>query len=377
MIIQSFYSKHRKILPLEVELKVVRGLPTLQVLGLPDQSLRESAFRIKSAITTQGFSWPKAQQVLVNLRPAHIKKQSQGIELAIAVALLVETGQIQLAQGEGNFYVYGELGLDGQVLPPKDLETLRPWLKEEDQILTSIKGELAHPGRISLESLSDLNSPLICDDSFKVSDQKRPSPKVPPYLFSKDHARLLALSALTKAPTLLAGPPGSGKTTFAESLYHLLPALYEEEFLNLRAHHLQLGEDLSFRPFVSPHHSTPMMSLIGGGNHPLPGEIVKAHGGLLILDEFLLFPSRVIDALREPLVSKKIKVARAGQGVTWPADFHFVATTNLCPCGRLSSKKNLHCGYTLQKCRSTWEKLSGPMLDRFDLVLLTEPYRGK
>ncbi len=362
---------------MELELQLMRGLPKLQVLGLPDQMIKESFMRIKSALMSTGFSWPNSQQILVNLRPADVKKHSLGLEFAIAVALLLETQQIKLELPKDRLFIYGELGLDGRVLPPKDLECLRPLLHEDDVVLTSFEGDLSHKGRVYLKTLADLKEALVTFREDEIPTPQPERPQLPDLWFSKDQAHVLALSAVSGASTLLAGPPGSGKTTFAESLFHLLPDLAEEDFLNLRAHHLQFGEDLKFRPMISPHHSTPIMSLIGGGGNLFPGEVAKAHGGLLILDEFLLFPARVIDALREPLASQKIQVARGGAGVTWPAAFQFVATTNLCPCGKLSAKRNFSCGYTLQKCRSTWERLSGPMLDRFDLVVLTDAYRSR
>lgn len=373
MIINSFYSHRGQVHPLEVELKLMPGLPVLQVLGLADTSLKESSLRIKTALKHQGFQWPKAKQVVVNLRPTHIKKHSQGLELAIACALLWETGQAPKPKNLEKTFIYGELGLEGEVLPPNDLETIRQYLTEESVFYGSRDGKIGHVKKMGLKSLRDLEDQCLMEDS-DVTDFEVPEHLSPEIYFSEEQARLLSLSALTGCSTLLAGPPGSGKTTFAESLYHLFPPLKLSEFLNLRSHHLQLGQDLKGRPLVSPHHSTPVMSLIGGGSEVFPGELAKAHGGLLILDEFLLFPSRVIEALREPLVSKKFVISRRGKTAEWPADFQFVATTNLCPCGKLSEDRSFFCSYTIRRCRSVLEKLSGPILDRFELIVLFKPY---
>lgn len=373
MIINSFYSHRGQIHPLEVELKLMPGLPVLQVLGLADAALKESSLRIKTALNHQGFQWPKAKQVVVNLRPAHIKKQSQGIELAIACALLWEMGQVPMPNFPERTFVYGELGLEGEVLPPNDLEAIRQHLTEEDVFYGAMDGKVGHRKKVGLKSLRDLEDQCLIEAS-DLRDFEVPQQLPPEIYFSQDHAKLLALSALTGCSTLLAGPPGSGKTTFAESLYHLLPPLELPEFLSLRSHHLQLGQDLKGRPLISPHHSTPVMSLIGGGAEAFPGELAKAHGGLLILDEFLLFPSRVIEALREPLVSKEFVISRRGRTARWPADFQFIATTNLCPCGKLSEDRSFFCSYSIRRCRSVLEKLSGPILDRFELIVLFKPY---
>lgn len=375
MIVKSFYSKMGRIHSLDVEVCLVKGLPSLHVIGLPDAALKESSLRIKTALQAQGFKWPLGKKVVVNLRPAHVRKQSQGLELAIACAILWETHQIPCYRDHDRLYIYGELGLDGEVLPPSDQEALTQSLTTEDVILCSSYGELYHSKRLPLKFLSELSDPSFFDERVESEVNLYQAPVLPSLEFSQKTAWHLMVAALSQASTLLAGPPGSGKTTFAESLYHLLPPPSPQEFAELRAHHLLLGENLKSLPFVSPHHTTPIMSLIGGGSDLFPGEVVRAHGGLLVLDEFLLFPSRVIEALREPLVSGAFRVSRKGRHVEWPARFQFVATTNLCPCGRLSQDKNFQCGFTLSRCRSVWEKLSGPMLDRFDLVLLYGSYQ--
>lgn len=375
MIVKSFFSKHGQIHPLEVEVKLTPGLPYLQVIGLPDTALKESSLRIKTAIQSQGFEWPKGRQVIVNLRPAHIRKRSQGLELAIACALLWETKQVPKPKWHFDICIYGELGLGGEVLAPADLESIRPALGEKDLVLCSSAGGFGCKRVVALKKLGDLSDPHLEIQEHGMDLSTRPNKEVPDLFFSRKQARHLKLAALSGASTLLAGPPGSGKTTFAECLHHLLPPLSADEFLDLRAHHMQLGWKVEDRPLVAPHHSTPAISLIGGGTELFPGEIARAHGGLLVLDEFLLFPSRVIEALREPLVSKKFRVSRRGQYAEWPADFQFVATTNLCPCGRLGAGQDFHCGYTIQRCKSVLQRLSGPMLDRFDLIFLLGAYK--
>jgi magnesium chelatase family protein len=187
----------------------------------------------------------------------------------------------------------------------------------------------------------------------------------------------MKLSALMGSSVLLAGPPGSGKSTWAKGLYHLLPNPTFEEKAALRKMSMAFHHSLTWRPLIAPHHTIPVMSMVGGGVPLFSGEIAKAHLGMLLLDELLEFHPRVLEALREPLESKKLTIARRGESLEWSADFQFVATTNLCPCGRMVPGRPSHCGYSLRRCRSTWERLSGPILDRFDLVFFTSEWGSR
>ncbi len=333
--------------------------------------LRESALRIKSALTEQGYEWPKGYQVLVNLRPSHLRKQSRGLELAMAVALIWETAQAQCEWNvlEREVFIYGELGLSGEVRCPEDLETT----PVADCAL--ILGQRKEPveGKYHVISrLSDLRSPLPFQQNVRSRTWQRPPP--PDISFSEPVARVLKIVALSEASALLAGPQGTGKSTWAQALHCLMAEPPPELWEASRSLHSREGRKLEWRPFVNPHHTIPAVSMIGGGYPLFPGEIAKAHGGLLLLDELLQFHPHVLEALREPVEAGQMRVSRRGHTRIWPAKFQLVATTNLCPCGRLSPAWTKGCALSLRRCRSTWERLSGPVLDRFDTLLFTQDW---
>lgn len=373
MRVFSFFENEGRLEAVEVELELLKGLPNLQVIGLPDTHIRESALRIKSALTAQGYQWPKGQQVVVNLRPSHLRKQSRGLELAIAVALVWATGQAECvwALNETEVFIYGELGLNGDVRCPENLETT----PAADCVLLLGKKKTEVEGRFyEISKLADLREPLIFRENMKKKSWFRPEP--PAISFSEPVARLLKLVALSEASSLLAGPPGTGKSTWAQALHCLLNEPPPDIWESARSLHAREGRRLDWRPLVNPHHTIPAISMIGGGYPLFPGEIAKAHGGVLLLDELLEFDRRVIDALREPIEAGAMRVSRRGHTRIWPTQFQLVATTNLCPCGKLSPSWTKGCALSLFKCRRVWERLSGPVLDRFDLLLFTQHWNS-
>lgn len=375
MRVFSFFDNKGVLEAMEVELELLPGLPQLQVIGLPDAHIRESALRIKSALTAQGYQWPRGHQVVVNLRPSHLRKQSRGLELAIAVALIWATDQAPCNWDvkASEVFIYGELGLTGDVRCPEDLETA----PISDRVLLLGKKQQAVEGRFfEIAQLSDLRETLPRKENLKAKSWQRPKPME--IAFSEGVARMLKVAALSDASVLLAGPPGTGKSTWAQALHGLLEEPTAETWQECRSLHAREGKKLEWRPMVNPHHTIPAISMIGGGYPLFPGEIAKAHGGMLLLDELLEFDRQVLEALREPVEAGQMRVSRRGVTRVWPARFQLVATTNLCPCGKLSPAWKKACAFSLRRCRSTWEKLSGPMLDRFDLLLFTQEWnRGE
>jgi len=372
--VQSFIQDQHSLIPVEVELTLWPGLPSIQFVGLPDQHLRESAIRIKSAIKSCGFQFPIAQQILVNLRPSHLKKTSRGLELAVAAAFLWETGQLKKPLPSSNFYVYGELSLSGEVIEPEDLaQSFQP---PQTVVLTGIhpKGtKTARFRRQMVKSLGDLEIPLETKANFESDQPERPLHFLKRN-FSKAQARLLEILAVGEHSALVAGPAGSGKSTIAQSLPSLLREPPAEDFLALKKIHHAWGEKLKWRPIIKPHHSTPLMAMVGGGSVPFAGEISRAHGGVLILDELLEFASPVQEALREPFEEGVMRVFRNGKLQEYPARAQIIATTNLCPCGSWtplrSSEKN--CSFSMRRCRAFGPRLSGPLVDRFEILEFTD-----
>lgn len=360
---------NNQLKPVEVEVTLTPGLPVLQVLGLPDQHLRESAARIKSAIRAQGFEFPKAQGVLVNLRPSYFKKTSKGLELAIAAALLRETGQLKFST-ENNIF-YGELSLYGDVDQPEDLEDYQ----STDTQLSVTTGRLKFPvtglNIQSVATLRDLVSPqkLICENEWPF---ERPSFGLD-YKYPISSAKFLQVSALAKLNLLLAGPSGAGKSTIAQFLQSLSEPFTWAEFRELSGGARSIWYEQKWRPLIKPHHTTPTLSLIGGGAHPWAGEISKAHGGILVMDEFLEFSTQVQEALREPMEEKRVRISRSGKYREFPFDAQIVATTNLCPCGDWTPDRIVRCRFSLRKCQSVLSRLSGPIVDRFDMICFLNP----
>lgn len=371
MRIRSFYHDGVELKTLDVEIALWPGLPTIQFVGQADQHLRESALRIKSAIKASGYEFPIAQQILVNLKPTHIRKSSRGLELAVTLGYLWLTGQIPDLILNDQSFIYGELGLNGEVEEPADL--IQAALCERDYVITGVssRSEAGNGRRLFrrklIRHLRDYGDAEECLADSVVEGLQRPGVLGPDFL-SESEARFLKLVAIGGHHALLAGPSGSGKTTLARALHGLMPDLAEAEALEIR----QLSENDSgaWRPLVDPHHATPRAAMIGGGNPPRPGEIARAHLGLLILDEFLEFDSEVLESLREPIEQGELRVGRLGAVRSFKVRAQICATTNLCPCGDWVPGKSLgrRCRFSLKKCRSYSERLSGPLLDRFQVL---------
>lgn len=371
--VNSLISEDNKLIPVEVELTLWPGIPGIQFLGLPDQHLKESAMRIKSAIRAAGFQFPIAQQILVNLRPSHLKKTSRGLELAVATAFLWETGQVQKPVIGNDFFIYGELSLAGTVSEPEDLAQLE--LDFFNIVLTGEgKQDSNFPFRRQvIKEIRDIERPTELMASRSTQIPLRPE-KYIQQKFSSDQAELLKILAVGGHSALLAGSAGSGKSTVANALVEFLPEPEPALFDEIRRIQKKYHEDIHWRPSVKPHHSTPMMAMIGGGNLPFAGEVSRAHGGVLILDELLEFSPRVQEALREPIEEGTMRVFRSGILQEYPAKSQVIATTNLCPCGQWTpdAKNMMACRFSRRKCLSYRERLSGPLLDRFEILFFSQ-----
>lgn len=367
MNIISFIKDGHQMLPIEVELSLSPGLPKVQFTGMADMAIKESMTRLKTAFQNQQLIWPRRKQITINLKPAYIKKTSHGLDLAIACALLWQTKQFYPPDLKF-YFIYGEVSLNGKVEAPED------WMQIEASPLLTGKVFHSFTDLYYVENLRDLKNPkLLKSKPLSHFIQK---PILPKIKFSKNQALLLEIIASGEHSTLLAGEAGSGKTTLAHHLHYLISSPCEKEFKTSKRIAQFFGKNLSWRPFISPHHSTPPLSMIGGGFPPFLGEISKAHGGILFLDEYLEFQHMVQEALREPMEKGEIFISRKGEGVLFPARFILIAATNLCHCGSFIPGKQAPCSYSLRRCRAKLEKLSGPMLDRFDMLSLSTFWRG-
>ena len=389
----------------ELELTLIPGLPQWQILGLPDQTFKEALVRVAAALREHGYEVPTAHKVLLQLHPSQIKKQSDGIDLAIALALLVETQQLPEAVldlfsqysdaqpiGSVNHedaivapkvppIVYGALTLGGDIHRPVDIGILGG-VEVRSPVVTGSGAEETTPrplrrsGYYALRTLADLR--LLLDfwrppqESIELVASLRPTQDEftkAGIKFPVSAARAMMITAAGEHPTMVAGPSGQGKSTWVKGVTSVLPPLRGEAFEAVQKWGWRQGIDITQRPVVDPHHSASAVALLGGGNPPLPGEISRAHGGTLVLDEFLEFSPTVQEALREPMESGSIRLVRYGHALKFPARFLLLATTNLCACGEYVPIGRHKCRCRLTRRRQYLERLSGPLLDRFSLLL--------
>lgn len=370
MIVHSFVRGALGLSPVEVEVVLQKGIPKIEILGRPDKGLQESLVRIQAAIVNQGYEFPKAFKIVVNVRPIETKKSSLGLELSIALAILHATGQKPLP-AEKSFFIYGELSLAGEVIAPKDLD-LMP-LVGHDLITGNIQRGFAAQA-VDFYSLTSLNAEFArqsgSQEGLSFCRPSLPKNKIP-----KASARLMEIIAVGEHSVLLAGPSGTGKTTFTQQLHCFLREPTEKERWDIHRIGKVFDEERSWRPLVMPHHSISVASMLGGGNGAKPGAIFKAHQGVLVLDELLEFHPSIQAALREPIEQKTITVSKNVQHNKYEAAFLPIGATNLCRCGAFVPKAQSRCRCTSLELRRYIDKLSGPFLDRFSIFEFTHLWK--
>lgn len=368
-----------------VEVDIADGLPGYTLLGLPDAALSESRDRVRAAIVNTGLHWPN-KKVTIALLPAWLPKSGSSFDLPIAMGIL---GAQQIVSGTEDLLFVGELSLDGKlrqtrgVLPslicafrngirkaviPKANAAEAKLLPEMEIITFEKLSEIVHwmqTGEITEQTSFDMQ--ISSDEKFlDFAD-----------VAGQSAARRAAeISAAGGHNFLMIGPPGVGKTMIAERLPTILPPLSKEETLEVSAIHSITNSDRkplsTTAPFISPHHSTTRIAMVGGGAHVIkPGVCSLAHRGVLFIDEAPECGSGVLDSLRQPLESGSITISRANGNLTFPAQFILVLAANPCPCGKFAGK-GLGCTCTSIQVRRYLNKLSGPLLDRIDLRVPVE-----
>ncbi|MFG2672474.1 YifB family Mg chelatase-like AAA ATPase [Streptomyces sp. NPDC048445] len=401
----------------EVQADLEAGVAAFTLVGLPDKSLVESRDRVRAAIANSGAEWPQ-KKLTVGLSPASVPKGGSGFDLAVACAVLGAAERIDPAS-IADVVMIGELGLDGRVRPvrgvlPAVLAAAEAGYRQV-VVPEQTAGEAALVPGVSVLGVRSLRQliAVLCDEPVpeeqQPHDQGRPDtmlaglmvpgagmgtgiargsaqgeghrPDLADVAGQERPRKALEVAAAGGHHLLLSGPPGAGKTMLAERLPAILPALSRQESLEVTAVHsvagiLPPGEPLVSRaPYCAPHHSATMQSLVGGGNGlPRPGAVSLAHRGILFLDEAPEFSVRALDALRQPLESGHVVVARSAGVVRLPARFLMVLAANPCPCGR-HTLSGAGCECPPASVRRYQARLSGPLLDRVDLRVAVDPVR--
>ncbi|MBN8533284.1 MAG: YifB family Mg chelatase-like AAA ATPase [Rhizobiales bacterium] len=371
--------------PVDVQVQVTSGSVAFVLVGLADKAVVESRERVRAALTASGLALP-AKRIVVNLAPADMPKEGSHYDLPIALGVMAAIGAIPSDALDG-YCVLGELALDGTISPVAGVlpAAISAQSRELGLICPRASGAEAAWAGAEIDILAPQNLIQIANHFKGTQVLRRPEPAIrkaegalldlADIKGQESAKRALEIAAAGGHHLLMAGPPGAGKSMLAARLPSILPPLRPRELLEVSMVHsiaglLTDGALTDRRPFRSPHHSASMAALTGGGMQARPGEVSLAHHGVLFLDELPEFAPQALDSLRQPIETGEVAVSRANHRATYPARFQLVAAMNPCRCGRA-----LEPGYACkrapnEKCMAQYVgRLSGPLLDRFDLLI--------
>ena len=391
MLIKTFSSSVHGIsaLKISIEVHITQGIRFF-IVGLADHAIRESQQRIESALTTNGFEWPRFR-VVINLAPADIRKEGTHYDLPLAIGILAASQQVSVSL-LADYLILGELSLDGNVVPVKGVLPMVLLAREEGFsgviVPRGNEAEASVVEGIEVVTVSNLNAVVSFLNGMPVESRKEEVISLKgPNAYKLDFSEVKGQTAIKRAiliaaagshNLILIGSPGSGKSMMARRLPTIMSPMSLEESLQTTRIYSVAGRVSSekgligTRPFRMPHHSSSNIALIGGGSSPQPGEISLAHNGVLFLDELPEFKRSVLEVMRQPLEDREIHISRAAYRVVYPSDFMLVAAMNPCPCGYYNHpEKECSCGPG--KIKQYLSRISGPLLDRIDMHLEVVP----
>ncbi len=383
-IVRSRAGRGLEAVAVGVEIHIAPGMPSLDIVGLPEKAVRESKYRVRAVISHSRFEFP-CRRITVNLTPADLPKEGGRFDLPIALGILAASQQLP-ADALAGYEFLAELGLDGTLRPVHGVLPATIAAYRNGHALVLAPGNAAEASLVSEARVySGADFLEVCEHFSEGRKLHRVEPievrsdavlQGPDFaeVYGQHHAqRALEIAAAGRHHVLLMGAPGCGKTMLAMRFQGVLPTMTREESLQVAAVRSLCGEavtveNLYQRPFRSPHHTASPVALAGGGSQLRPGEITRAHNGTLFLDEILEFGRRALEVLREPLEAKKITVARASGSVCYPADVQLIAAMNPCPDGSDVDERGT-CRCSEAALRRYYARLSAPLLDRIDMLV--------